>query len=234
MATNLSQIVVPESELPRLRSLVKLTPEILEKIAAIIDQQPPSIEPETLSRTAAEELSLSDETIYSLILLFWRWCFAYRKLGMSSDAFIEGVSSGLDSLPIDKWNEEHRDNWNKILPIIKRLISDDSKLVLSAKASGLLQDQHLLLCNSQVITDIRPVFDDSASTIKAFLAFHTLVLRCHEGDTEKNIYVVLDLQDVRKLREQLERAEQKEQLVKSNLMTANFTVIGTENNSDES
>jgi len=60
------------------------------------------------------------------------------------------------------------------------------------------------------------------------LIVHTLKLEYKQGNEEKDFYIALDTNDVKKLREQLDRAEQKAESIKLMLNQAQVSYLDVE------
>jgi hypothetical protein len=79
-----------------------------------------------------------------------------------------------------------------------------------SKAIRLQRDGERLYCSTKILSDIRPVFgaDPSSRPVSAVLT-HTLKIGYHEGGEHKEIFFVLDEQDLEELQEIIERAKAK-------------------------
>lgn len=134
--------------------------------------------------------------------------------GLSSDNVIGGLSLGLEAAgffadPADRkvWD-------NTIAPALVELL--DSKLFrVAAKSANLAYDYANLLRNARVITDVRPVFDDSVESIDGAVVSHVLRLKYTGIDDETSLSIVMDATDIQRLLEECERALSKGNLVRN-------------------
>jgi len=88
------------------------------------------------------------------------------------------------------------------------------------KALSLQTEYYNTFCNARIITDVRPVFDDDIDKqIETGIIVHNLKIDYHKGGVEdhKEFFVALDNNDLKKLKEQIIRAEKKEKSIKSSL-----------------
>jgi hypothetical protein len=89
-----------------------------------------------------------------------------------------------------------------------------------ARAANVYSEHAKLLHTAQVISDIRPVFDDASdgSIVGAVIA-HTLILNYHSASGREELYVALDDVDLEELADAIARArsqsQQLEKLIKS-------------------
>jgi hypothetical protein len=232
MADDRPKFNVPRQELPFFKQLVSTTPETLKTLTEALAKQPPSLDVDKLAMAVAKDANVEESVAQQLLQLVWRLTMVQRRLELSAEDFVNSLAAGLDTLPNDEWSAEDRAGWAKVIGPLEELLTSDTAATSSAKASELLFDQQLGLCSSRIITETRAVFDDSAQTIKGILLFHTLVLRCHEGSNNRDIYIALDSNDLILLREQLERAERKEKVLQNTLQSAGLKVIDVSNDTD--
>jgi hypothetical protein len=92
----------------------------------------------------------------------------------------------------------------------QRLLNVKTLNVLS-KAVRLQREAGCVFCGAKILSDIRPVFGDDLSSgpISAVIT-HTLKLACHESGQHREFIFVLDQQDLVKLADVVERAQEKE------------------------
>ncbi len=233
MATERPRLNIPKQELPSFKLLARTSPSTLQKLTDTLGEQPPCLDVEKLAAAVAKVSEIEQSIVEELLPLVWRWTMVQRRLDIGTEEFISSLTEGLENTHKEEWTEKDRAGWNDIKEALKLLLSSDTAISLGAKAGELLLDQQLLLCSSRVITDARPVFNDSAEQLKGILPYHTLVLRCHEGNNNRDMHIALDSDDLVLLRQQLERAEQKEKLLNSTLREAGLIIIETGSNEEE-
>lgn len=104
-----------------------------------------------------------------------------------------------------------------IRPDLLRLFN--SSLAISSKAIDLLLENDKLLTNVRIISDLRPLFNEEKETrLKAGLILHTLKLVYKDSKSNENeFYIVLESNDLQNLKDQIIRAENKEEELRSTL-----------------
>jgi len=110
--------------------------------------------------------------------------------------------------------------------ILTALMSAQS-LYVAAKALDVGLEHANLWCSSRVITDLRPLFDESDEPA-AFLVSHNLRIKYHEGtesSIRKEIFIAMNGRDVRQLLTVLERALKKEEALRKTAETSNLPVL---------
>jgi hypothetical protein len=97
---------------------------------------------------------------------------------------------------------------------------------LSAKAMSVLFEQQRTFQAARILTDIRPVFNHDATELPtAAVLIHTLRIEYLEDEESKEFFVAMDKNDIQKLRDVLERANQKESSIKEVLSKSSIDFI---------
>lgn len=112
----------------------------------------------------------------------------------------------------EPWTEEKIGKWNSCKEVTASALSElteDSPLKLSAKAGFLTYDRPNILHRTRILTDVRPVFDQAAESIKGMVVTHSLSIGYSEASGLREAYYTLDAEDLRTLLEQCERAVRK-------------------------
>ncbi|WP_442510544.1 hypothetical protein SH528x_002169 [Novipirellula sp. SH528] len=102
-------------------------------------------------------------------------------------------------------NEEQFEKWHAIEDAFFELMS--TKVVrLAAMALELSYDYANLLRRTNIIADIRPLFDENAGEIEAAVVSYTLRLEYSTSSGGQDVSIALDQEDLLRLREQCDRA----------------------------
>lgn len=106
---------------------------------------------------------------------------------------------------------------------IKALLNCDVVRLLS-KVSSVGAEHERVFLNAQVLTDLRPIFDDDSDNNlepEGALLSHTLSLHFIRSDrTHDNFYVVLDEDDIEILQQAIDRAMKKSEALKRKLQAS--------------
>ncbi|KAA1260421.1 hypothetical protein LF1_29610 [Rubripirellula obstinata] len=111
---------------------------------------------------------------------------------------------------------DQQSEWDSIAVSMQGLI-DSTPIRLLTKAMELSYDYANLLRKARIITDLRPLFDDEGEKVEGGVVTHTLRVAYSSDDGGHEVSLALDLQDVKKLREQCDRA-----IVKANSIRDEF------------
>ena len=103
------------------------------------------------------------------------------------------------------------------LQVLERLLTIPA-FHLAARAVDLIYDFDNLLRASRVLTDVRPLFNEDADGIDGGVVAHTLRLQFDHAGQPDEIQLSLDATDLRQLIQHCERALQKEQTAREDLL----------------
>lgn len=168
------------------------------------------------------EASLCEDLVGQLLSFYT----ILRRSGSTANeiqaALNRSFQTSLDNDQIEKWKELEEGFFSLL----------QSKVVrLTAMTLELSYDYANLLRRSNIIADVRPLFDDTASEIEAAVVSYTLRLEYTASTESLDLSIALDQEDLLRLREQCDRALLKaatiERKMKSGLI-APTTIPGTE------
>ncbi len=233
MASATTGLRVPESELANLKVLAYAPTRTLEAIDDALKKTSPMLDVDALATSVAESTGLPASDVRPLVFTLCRLASIQRKLELSTKDFVGALTASLRETQSDRWSVEDSDNWAGREENIARLLGPGSAVTQAAKAAELLFEQQLVFLGSRVVTDLRPVFDEPGEQVLAFVVFHTLAITYYEAGDTRTIHIAMDADDVRRLREHLERAARKEKVIKQDLAGANLVFIDTGAESDE-
>lgn len=175
----------------------------LKDVTSLVVEQVPG-----LSRTDVESIL---RTLFSLCV------FASDEATPLSERISELTNamqaSGRQEL---KLSEDEKAEFEKRL---NRLLSVGTVLI-SAKVERLRLDHPNTLHDAIILSDIRPVFDKPKGRPVGCTIFHTLEIEYHESGEHKEFYVVLDSEDLAKMKKTIQRAEEKAESLRTLLESA--------------
>ncbi len=105
---------------------------------------------------------------------------------------------------------------------LRKLLSVKTVLI-SSKVERLRLDYPNTLHDAKILSDIRPIFDNPNEPPVGCAIAHTLEIEYHESGEHKEFYVVLDDDDLQKMKRIVQRAETKSASLKTLLKSAGLT-----------
>jgi hypothetical protein len=153
--------------------------------------------PSTLVTLGPEDVKGFLETLYSMHV-------ARAYFDSSVNEFLKEIVSALGKEGAALTPEDRE----RLLVILTRLLGIDS-LATSAKAHSLQREHPLVLHDTRILCDLRPVFDSPSEFPVGLIVTYTLHVAFHKGGRHEDLYFALDAKDVAKLKVVSERAELK-------------------------
>lgn len=144
---------------------------------------------------------------------FRRALFGLEALCRRTDTFsIQDLLSGVRMSLASKWSEEKVRSWDSRSDLLAGFLSLEM-FSLAIKARDLSFDFERYYLASRILTDIRPVFDDARSQIKAAMVIHTLRIEfIAPNDEQCDLSMALDLDAIKQLRKICDEAIRKEEI----------------------
>jgi len=113
---------------------------------------------------------------------------------------------------------------------IKKMLSLHDSLGVRAKAYRLILTQQRLYIRSEIYSDIRSVFRPDKPDIKptAAIIVHSIKIAYREAGNKQEIYIGLDIEDLQKLNDTVERAIKKHQTLKKMITDCGIQCLSLE------
>ena len=103
--------------------------------------------------------------------------------------------------------------WDDVLHEFESICGDSSSYALFEKALELRSSYRNIYAYARVFTDVRPIFDSQASELLNSYVTNILTISYTEGSQVNRLDLAIDEEDLFLLKEQLERALQKNQTI---------------------
>lgn len=173
-------------------------------VSRLQDHEPTVLKPAQLSQLIAEVVGADFGDV--LVRQIFSLRGLVRRFGKSTQEIVNGLRPWL--LCDSSISEQTAYGSDHLIAAFQKVL--DCRLVrLSASANELLYDYANLLRNIRILTDIRPLFDDTADSIDAAVISHTLRLQYDSADGEHELSIAMDEVDIGKLQAQCDRALKK-------------------------
>ena len=177
------------------------------------------------------ETDLPEDDRYDIFLMLGSLCHV-RAAG-NWPSLADFVGDLIDAAKRDEVLALHapEEGWPKLASNLQMLLDVDGSLAISAKASELRTEHQRFICidNSRVLTDLRPVFLENVEQHpRAVMIQHTLKIAYHDdsGRESKELFVALDGDGLRRLKNLIERAIAKESNLRIATRIEGAVIIG--------
>lgn len=203
---------IPESAYDDFLAILEIDPEKLESLVKQISSNELTLEleeyTENLAVTHDIPVTLIARAVYNV---FSPLTTLRAESGLPPAEFTRGLEDLLRQQNAS-WYQEYGQKWQRAAKIIEPLLAADGFFAILNKTARLMTNHAILARGFKILTDVRPVFDDNVTAVKALLLSSTLVVDFEESGVSKRLHLTVDQSDLALLREQLERAEKKVQI----------------------
>ncbi len=194
---------IPPEVRQALLELNKLEENQFDELVEAVSKRPVTMYPNEKSWWPRHVDGIADDVLAQVLeaALALRWLASEHDHERAADTLFEIISSTA------KHGNLAEEDTAKLRRRAERLVSVPS-LVMSSRAFVLSMSNPNCLVRSRVFTDVRPVFLNSSSVeLSGAVVLHKMHLSF--VGPEDDVYVTMDSRDVRKLIEQLQRAQLK-------------------------
>jgi hypothetical protein len=220
---------IPKAEGPVLKLLATMPDDAFSQLAAALSQLPESLEPDSApTRIAGQVTSLDPADTKAIVESLLTMYVISDRLGVDVPTFVDSIRRSIDeSTELADFEPREKDQLLSRLAILLRY---DEGIGLSSKALGLSGEYGNLFVRSRILTDMRPVFGSNlVAGPQGAIISHTLHIECHQADGEHtSFFITMDSSDLDDLREQLDRAVQKETALRAMLKSTQVRLFSDE------
>lgn len=103
-----------------------------------------------------------------------------------------------------------------------QMLLDLPTLEQASKVEQLRSDHAVIFYDAKILTDLRPVFDRPDDLPIGAIISHTLKITCHEAGEHRELYFLLDVEDLETLKKISERASAKAISLKRLIASSNI------------
>ncbi|MEM8641504.1 MAG: hypothetical protein AAGG51_22215 [Cyanobacteria bacterium P01_G01_bin.54] len=132
-----------------------------------------------------------------------------QRLSVSAPEFLDIMTLSIDGHPDSEWRDINFEKWKDKRNELEALFSPDSLIAMLRKSSELTYLYQNVLSDLKILTDIRPIFDDSGKSVLKAIINHSMVIEYFDGSTKKQIHFAMDTDDIIRLQESCEQAQIK-------------------------
>jgi hypothetical protein len=187
-----------EVQIRELWECVSIGSEQLASLALKLNSlQPIPIEADQLLNDISKHLD-SETKAETLLRQLISLSMVGRQSENSSREVVLALRNALES-------EKRLPDWDGVATQFQSLL-DSAPVRLVTKAMDLSYDYANVLRGTKILTDLRPLFNESGESVEGGVVTYTLRVTYSNGDSRNDISLALDMEDVLKLQDQCERA----------------------------
>ncbi|MGH7900629.1 MAG: hypothetical protein ACRENZ_02720 [Thermodesulfobacteriota bacterium] len=213
---------IPEAYQKGFEFLIELNDEIRNRLIEEIKNAPDNLSLDDLADKLAETLSIEKNKINEIIQTILSLFNLKESSNLDTTTIVTEIVEALQKTKDEALKPPA--NFHKQLESLLSLV--ESPFYIKTKATRLATERDIILLNTRIITDVRPIFtEDISCEIKANIILHNLKIGYAESRQLKEIYFALDKDDLKKLKDNIERAEKKEKVLREELKKTNIITI---------
>ncbi len=216
---------IPPRRAAALASLSTMDDGLVDSVAAILTDAPPSVDGDALADLVASRIEHDKVAAAEAIELLLSLTALRLRLDVDPPQLTETIIQAIEEADAGEFSltEKHK---QALAGRLNTLLGIES-LIYAVKAADIIPAHEYTFAHARIITDVRPVFgSDVTSRPKAAAIIHTLQLTCHYGEQIKDFYLALDADDLALLKGVLHRAELKAQTLRAVLSDGGIASIG--------
>jgi len=217
----MSSFSIPEQFESGFARLLSITEAELESITVLLNEVPVGMGPRSFKKLLRERIKIEDSVELTKVL------FSFSALLFERDEEFSEIALQLaNSFFSDKEDEikesEIEENRKKLSARLLLIFNNCDNLVKSFKALHLLSENSTIYQSSRIISDIRLVFNDELDSVnRCGVIIHNLKLELfRNGNINEDIFISMDLNDLKSLRDHLTRAIEKDGLIRKDYMNS--------------
>lgn len=217
---------IPTQDIEGFKIILNLSNKLIDKINSKIELSQSVLSPSQLAERLSAETSLNEEDCRKILKIIHSLSTLRKDDDLSKQDIVSEIIDSLKELDEEPFKLEK--NWKQLEKNLTLLLSNEEKISLGFKSIHLSWEFDKIYMESKIMTDIRPVFEEEIDkNINSGIIVHSLKIEYHlSNDTHQKIFIKLDSDDLKELKEQIIRAEKKEQKIKESLKDY-FKIINT-------
>lgn len=227
----MKRILIPRAAFRDLTQVVELGNK-LKKVHSILNKIAPKLNLDDLEIELSNMANISLSQSSAVIHILMHFYFLRDEADDDPATFFQLITRSIEHSADQAWKDQYFELWNKQRTNITSLLNIDN-FVVTIKAYRLAYDHQLILHDSYIVTDVRPIFAATKLELVGSLITSTLSLKYEEGDIRKEIHLSVDVKDIQTLLRESQRALDKVSVLKKELArTKLITFVGGEDRND--
>ncbi len=219
-------IKIPTAYEPALSALLQMPCEQRRRFVDAVRVAPTCREPAELVTELEAATNLDGNALFRIVRLLVS-LYDAKQQGpfneFASEVCEAARISGTEAL------RPYEGDWKSFEEDLTNLLAADSAFGMMAKVPEVKRQHPHVYCTARVLSDIRPVFGPEAREKPLVGAVvHTLRITYHKGRGVEELYVTLDVSDLRSLRSVLDRALQKDRTLGDLISESGMSCLGVE------
>jgi hypothetical protein len=184
---------------------------VVDQLTAALSSFPPTPDSDDVAKLIAPQVpDIEPEDLTDILDTIYAPYYVREVSDIKLSRFLNDLIQTFRTSPDPHLAVTDDDEAGRVRARFKKLLSIENIGLLS-KAMRLQRDGERLYCEAKILSDLRAVFHDDVSSRPAGAVLtHTLKLSYHENGDHKDFFIILESQDLERLRKIVEGAQAKE------------------------
>jgi hypothetical protein len=224
-------LTLPDYYVPGIKGLIGLTEaQAKELISALQAEQPIYYHPTQLAGHLESRITIDPPLLAKIIRALAGLYTARTFTGLSTSDFADVAFQAVEDKGLKPSEPE---SWARFKENLVELLKLEGSLAVASKAQDVVTEQDRIFSQARILSDVRSIFKDDPEAMPSAVAIiHTLRIHYHQSGDLKSFFVAMDDQDLRKLKDAIDRAQKKSVTLRSVAKSANIPVINIEGESE--
>lgn len=229
----MAKLTIPERYAPGLVALRQLPEDKMREFLSALSVVTPSLNPNTIvSNISSSAKSIPPSELEQMTFAVVSLYAALDYSDLEAGPFVEEICRAMAESNRKDLNFEGDSDRNRFKDRLQNLLAIDS-FSIASKALSLRREYDHIFCSGRILTDARPVYGPDVSVApRAAIIVHTLRLAYHKTDDLEEFYLSFDDEDLKELKDLLDRAERKSKSLGAALVATGIDVISAKANTE--
>lgn len=208
------RIKIPDPGLVGLKALISLGPKGIGTLCSVAKDLPLTLNIKGLTNRLSKELEVEPSSVSQLLMGALMPLNHLRvHLKLETPEFMKLLSNTLEKEESEKWKPENFTSWKSVEAQVQPLFEKDNFFSVVNKSYQLLHNRPNPIRGVKILSELRPVYSEDATSVKALVLAKTLAVDYAVGETEKTIFLSMDMDDLRSLAIEVDRAKLKSETI---------------------
>jgi hypothetical protein len=221
------ELTLPDYYAQGIKDLAELREDqAKELVSALRGEEPVYYNPNQLADSIASKVSIDKNVVAEVIRTLAGLYMGRAVTGLAVPEFAQTILEAIEKKGLKPPEPQ---SWARLRDYLVQLLQLEGALPVASKALNVITEQDRIFSQSRILSDLRSVFkDDPEVPPWALAVIHTLRIHYYQSGELKAFFVAMDDEDIRKLKETLDRAQKKSRTLRALAASAKIPVINIE------
>jgi len=213
----MAKLIIPSSVIDGFKEIAKLNENQITELAEYLQQMDVGAKFDAIDKFISSKITSIDSA--SIV----RTIISFGDLLDGDDVKFDELAHELRESVEDIFSEESDLNFDRLEANLLEIFENSKNLKLTTKVFNLLVQNNNIYIEGKIISDIRLVFNDNLTeTNRNGVIIHRLNITVQNKKENSDIVISLDNSDLKKLKDVIERALLKEEIIKEDYENIHF------------